>query len=280
MQTRSFDSVDAFLAVAGGFLAAREANHCLSLGICSTIPRDKPLEGDLAAALVDDRVVATTVWTPGREVVLSEVDDPAALPPLAGRLPPGIRAVHAPVEHAEAFATLVAARHGRRPVQPAHGARQGVYELRSVLPPRGVPGSFRPAEPGDRELLIEWVIAFAVEATGHRRAPDSRARAGAMLDQPERTVSLWVDREPVSMCATFGATPHGIRLSGVYTPPGLRRRGYASALVAAASQAELDRGRTSCFLFTDLANPTSNRIYQAVGYRFVREVAWYDLVDA
>ena len=58
----------------------------------------------------------------------------------------------------------------------------------------------------------------------------------------------------------------------MYTPPELRRRGYASALVAAREPEELDRGRRWCFLFTDLANPTSNRIYQAIGYRPIRDV--------
>jgi predicted GNAT family acetyltransferase len=61
----------------------------------------------------------------------------------------------------------------------------------------------------------------------------------------------------------------------VYTPPALRGRGYASALVAAVSQAQLDAGRRFCFLFTDLANPTSNRIYQDIGYEAVCDVDEY-----
>ena len=83
---------------------------------------------------------------------------------------------------------------------------------------------------------------------------------------------IWEDGGPVSMLQATGATPHGIRIGAVYTPPELRRRGYASALTAAASQAELDRGRRWCFLFTNLANPTSNRIYQAIGYRPIRDL--------
>jgi hypothetical protein len=58
----------------------------------------------------------------------------------------------------------------------------------------------------------------------------------------------------------------------VYTPPELRGRGYASACVAAASQEHLDAGRRWCFLFTDVENPTSNRIYQTIGYRPIRDV--------
>ena len=66
-----------------------------------------------------------------------------------------------------------------------------------------------------------------------------------------------------------------MRVNAVYTPPGLRGRGYASACVAALSQKLLDEGRRYCFLFTDLANPTSNRIYQAVGYEAVVDVDEY-----
>lgn len=52
----------------------------------------------------------------------------------------------------------------------------------------------------------------------------------------------------------------------VYTPPELRRRGYASACVAALSQLLLDAGWKFCCLFTDMSNPTSNHIYQQIGY--------------
>ncbi len=46
----------------------------------------------------------------------------------------------------------------------------------------------------------------------------------------------------------------------------------ASAVTAAATQAALDAGRRFVFLFTDLANPTSNKIYQAIGYEPVIDV--------
>jgi len=58
----------------------------------------------------------------------------------------------------------------------------------------------------------------------------------------------------------------------VYTPPAYRRRGYASACGAALSQLILDAGRRFCFLYTDLANPTSNQIYQQIGYEHVSYV--------
>ena len=74
------------------------------------------------------------------------------------------------------------------------------------------------------------------------------------------------------MAGVGSQTPNGVRIGPVYTPPEARNRGYASALVAAISQAQLDAGRRFCFLFTDLANPTSNHIYQMIGYEPVRDV--------
>ena len=83
---------------------------------------------------------------------------------------------------------------------------------------------------------------------------------------------LWLDGDTVSLTAFGGATPNGIRLGPVYTPPDKRGRGYASALVADVTASLLAGGRRFCFLFTDLANPTSNSIYQQVGYRPVTDV--------
>ena len=78
---------------------------------------------------------------------------------------------------------------------------------------------------------------------------------------------LWDIGQPVSLAARSRHTTHGINVGPVYTPPAFRRRGYAGACVAALSQQMLDAGWEFCTLFTDLANPTSNSVYQKIGYR-------------
>jgi hypothetical protein len=65
----------------------------------------------------------------------------------------------------------------------------------------------------------------------------------------------------------------------VYTPPEARGRGYASNLVAQVAQAQLDAGRRFVFLFTDLANPTANRIYQEIGFEPVIDIDEYVFGD-
>jgi predicted GNAT family acetyltransferase len=72
-----------------------------------------------------------------------------------------------------------------------------------------------------------------------------------------------------------GATPHGIRVGPVYTPREWRRNGYASSLVAAACQAQLDAGRRYCFLFTDVARPEANAMFESIGFEEIRAIAIY-----
>jgi predicted GNAT family acetyltransferase len=152
--------------------------------------------------------------------------------------------------------------------------QQRAYAVESVTAPEGVPGSLRHARPADRDQMVDWMLAFEAEAMGPEAGSrDMRALVNDMFSKSNRTGYIWeVDGKPVSMCQATGPTPNGIRIGAVYTPPDERRRGYASAITAAVSREHLDHGRRWCFLFTDLANPTSNRIYQAIGYRPIRDI--------
>ncbi len=180
-----------------------------------------------------------------------------------------------PAEHVGPFASGVAQRLGR------HARRmlsERAFRLTRVLPPRPAPGAARLATAGGPRARPGLVRR--VRGRGHRAArgdappdPGFAARLDrALAGEGSRRIWLWDDGEPVSLAGVGGPTPHGIRVGPVYTPPPFRRRGYASACVAAASQAALDAGRTFVFLVTDLANPTSNHIYQAIGYEPVRDI--------
>jgi hypothetical protein len=159
--------------------------------------------------------------------------------------------------------------------------RQGVYALEQVEPLPAVSGSARVATADDRELALSWWIAFGDEVL-HEGGP-GRENAEAMvehrLSSPRGGILLWEDDgRPVSLAGWGGPTPNGARVGPVYTPPELRGRGYATALTADLSQRLLDGrlfegGRRFCFLYTDLANPTSNAIYERIGYRRVAESA-------
>ena len=154
------------------------------------------------------------------------------------------------------------------------GVPQLIYQSTRVLPPTGVPGSVRNAKAADRPLLAAWLRGFVRDAMHGEDISDeeARSRVDVWLESPDAHVRLWQTDRPVSMAVARGSTPNGIRVGGVYTPPEHRRRGFASACVAALSQELLEGGRRFCFLFTDARNATSNHIYRAIGYQQVSEV--------
>jgi uncharacterized protein len=278
MRLDRYESASDFLAAAGPWLERREAEHNLIFGIASTL-RDQPElypEQPFLATVGDaGRILLAALRTPPWNLVLSELDDDRALDLLVADLSgldvPGI--VGAP-DVATGFANRwIAVNGGGWEI----GMDERVFQLAAVIPPRPVRGAMRGAVPADRPLLVEWIAAFGQEALG-----DEGARVAASVDDwlagKGRRLWLWDDDGPKSLTGVGGETPNGIRIGPVYTPPAERGQGYASALVAAVSQAQLDAGRRFCFLYTDLANPTPNKIYQAIGYRPVTDALRIDFV--
>ena len=121
---------------------------------------------------------------------------------------------------------------------------------------------------------------IAAEALGGDGDDSSRLERSveARLVDEHGGFGLWHDAGgAVSLAGFGGPTPNGIRIGPVYTPPEHRNRGYGTAVTAAVSELLLEQGRRFCFLYTDLANPTSNAIYLRIGYEPVcdsRELAF------
>ncbi|CAN5757425.1 GNAT family N-acetyltransferase [soil metagenome] len=273
-----FEAADAFLARAESWLLHAEAEHNLLLGLAHRLKGStEGYEPPLYLATVEDAggVVGCAFRTPPFKLGLTRM--PAgALPALVDDVAavyPSLPAVLGPEPEARRFAELWAERKGIR----AHpGMRQRIFQLERVIwPERPATGRLRVAEPEDRERVERWIRAFSAEAGtpmhGIGRMAEERIR--------ERAIFLWEDVQPCSMAGWAGQSPNGVRIGYVYTPPELRGRGYASAGVAEASQRALDAGRRFCFLYTDLANPTSNSIYRRIGYQPVCDVVDWHLEE-
>jgi uncharacterized protein len=264
-----------FFALVAPFLERREAEHNLQLGFRQRLEADRHAFGPgdplLYAALDGRNVTAVATQTPPFGLVLSEVDDLRTVEALADRLAADgaeLPTAMGPVEVARTFAERWAQRAG---VLPSVQTAERIYEATAVVHPQGVSGAMQPYTESHRGVAIDWMGAFFEEALpGSPEADPERfveARAAGI-----GSLVLWEDDgRPVSIAGHAGETPNGARVGPVYTPPELRGHGYASALTAALTDQLLERSRF-CFLFTDLANPTSNSIYQRIGYRPVTDL--------
>jgi uncharacterized protein len=284
MRIERHDDPATFFALVAPFLEQREAEHNLQLGFRARLEADRhafgPRDPLLYAALDDaGEVTGVATQTPPFGLVLSQLDDPAIVDALVVRLAEDgaeLPTAGGPVEASRAFAERWAQVTG---VMPFVQIEERIYEATAVVHPEGVSGAMRPYAGADRSLVIDWLGGFFVEAMPdvpegriERIVDDRAAGMGSLV--------LWEDDgEVVSLAGHAGETPNGFRVGPVYTPPELRGRGYASALTAALTEELLAR-RRFCFLFTDLANPTSNSIYQRIGYRPVTDITLWRFAAA
>ena len=272
MKVRSLEDPVRFLESSGELLGGDEARHNLVFGIVASL-RDDPLlypERHLWLVETEAGVAAAALQTPPFNIVVTRPTDERALDALAAALFAGgleLPGVTGAVPEVDDFARAWRRRSGRA----ARVRReQRIYALENVRP-ADASGAAREATSDDLGLLRDWIGAFAVEtATGGPRDEMLARMIEGRLRQPTAGFLLWKDGDvPVSLAGWGGPTPSGIRVGPVYTPPELRRRGYASALVAELSSRQLVAGRRFCFLYTDAANPTANRIYSEIGYEHV-----------
>jgi GNAT superfamily N-acetyltransferase len=260
------DAVE-YLDRAGVFLRRRPIEHSVLLsnatGRAGTVGSNAGPDLWLWAE-DDEHVVAAAQHTPPHGAYLSTAPAEAVrtLARTLWRLRPGLPGVAgldpAPQEFATEWSRL-----GGRHATPA--MRMGLYAAEEVNIPPGVPGRLRMANHGDASALRGWANQFFAESGATSGGNDEigpRIEAGLLV--------VWeVEGAMVSMAATTVAQAGVSRVHLVYTPAELRRRGFASACVAALTARELATPGRTCMLYTDLANPTSNGIYQAVGYRRV-----------
>ncbi|MEV5979057.1 GNAT family N-acetyltransferase [Streptomyces sp. NPDC052114] len=277
------DDLDGFLDRAGAFLRAEPAVHTVLLSVTDTLRMRGPRaygDGDplFGAYTGDDGTVrGAFVRTPPHRVALSPLD-PVAADDLARRLAdvsPDLPGVATELHTARAFAEAWEKHTG---ATATAGVEQRLYRLGTLTPPApGPKGRARVAGDADRDLLARWHEEFG-EAVGERPAMAPGEWADARIAYGGVTLWETPDGTPVAMAGATRLVAGQIRVAPVYTPAALRGRGYGGAATAAVSRAALDAGAAEVLLFTDLANPTSNGLYQRIGYRAVRDYAQYEFV--
>jgi GNAT superfamily N-acetyltransferase len=287
MEAAAFSDPVEFLRRAGPLLEADAARHNLILALAWLLHERPEVYPEFGLWMVEEegRPLAAALITPPHNLVLADAADERALPALAAAVResgvpvPGVLGNRPTVDR---FNEAWCAPAG---LVPRLHMGLGVFALERVEDAGDAPGAPRRAGPTDRALVLDWFVAFNAEALPGE--PDIVEHRERMVDhrlEPAREDAgfwLWeAAGAPVSLVGYGGPAPGGIRIGPVYTPPEHRRRGYGTALVAAVSSWLLAHGRQRCFLYTDLANPTSNSIYRKIGYRRVAESAEYGFEPA
>jgi uncharacterized protein len=258
------------LSRAGVFLSSQPVLHNLILSLLhARVAQGDP--GRYWMAVQQDEIVGVVVQSP--------LTFPATLTPMEPSVAMAIAdaiaeaGVALPGVNGEAAAAATFAgqwsERSKSAAMPFEGNR--LYELLEIGEGPNVEGTLREAAPNERSLMIVWSRAFQQEI--REPAHDTELRVDRALatgqlwvwDQSGEAASMVVRREPV-----LGV----VRLSGVYTPPEKRKRGYAAACVYTLSKQLRDAGYR-CALYADLGNPTSNSIYRRIGYRAVAEALRY-----
>lgn len=256
-------------------LLTHEVENHLVLGLGAALAQDRfrystsdPVVG---IACADGSPGGVVLMTPPRSLLLTRMapEVAASVAEALADAEIALPGVMGPQDTAAHFTAAWSARTAQR-AELAKTLR--IYQLDRVLPIPAVPGRCVQATMDDYDLLCDWIPAFWASVGEPGAAVEDFVRRCIA----DRTTYLWKTDAPVSLAAIAGPTPNGIRVGQVYTPPEHRNHGYATVNVAAISQRMLDAGRRFCFLYANLANPTSNSIYQKIGYQPVCDVACYN----
>lgn len=284
MNLREFQDAEEFLERVEGFLLKNESVNNLALGILyAHIKKDRNERnnGTLFFGLVESNqeVILVLVKT-AHNLVLSgegnELNEAIVKAVIylfeAGISVPGVIGTN---DVANSFAELWRKKHNS---SVSISMRQRIYRLNTVNKVKLSSGKLRAANLRDLDLVSKWVYSFSEEALEQ----PSMQQATELAEQGIRDTSifLWEDQHViVSMAKKTRPTRNGVVVSLVYTPPTNRGQGYATTCVAALSQKLLDDGYKFCSLYTDLDNPTSNKIYMNIGYIPIEDSIVYSFGD-
>jgi Acetyltransferase (GNAT) family len=266
---------EAFAAAAGDFLHADPAGNSVMLTVVATMRERGGLSAAGAGELLGwwqaegEPVTGAFMHTPPYPVHVAAMPGEAvgALVDLLARDAASVPGVSGDRAATDAFAAAWSERTGAR--ARVH-RRMRLHRLDALIDPDPPPpGAAVVAGPEHRDVLVAWYEAFTAEIEDPPRdvgpQVDDRIADGGAL--------LWLadDGEPVSLAGRTRLVAGQARIAPVYTPPGQRGRGYAAGATAAATRSALEAGAREVLLYTDLANPTANRLYERLGYRGVED---------
>lgn len=274
MDVRVHTDVEEFRAIAIDFFGRDPVLWTMEL----TSLRRLDDESLMVTATEDGTVVGAVLRLPQMPLLCGGVARNAVEPVVAALPGEPLSGVRGPTDVAEAFVSAWTARTGAR---LRDVERERLYVLDELRHPDGVDGAARVATGSDVDLVGAWVDEFQVGEFGFAPNVETTTESiGAAIHTGASCFVLWErDGVPVSLAGARVPVARMSRIGPVFTPIELRGNGFGSAVTAAASQWATEAGASTVVLFTNLANPTSNKIYQRIGYRPVTDFARIGLAE-
>jgi RimJ/RimL family protein N-acetyltransferase len=278
------EDVDEFLARAGEFLRSRPALHTTQLSVTEKLRTlgtaayegQFPVFGRLERG---GEVEATFYRFPSRGMNVTSLT-PEQADSLAARLTEMDRALPSITADEDTIAAFTEAWQKRTGATAASRVRLHLYRLGTLTPPDPHPeGRGRLVGEGDQEHLMQWCREFAADVEEDVTI-DAATWANTRFAEKHYTYWEAPDGTPVSMAGVNPMVAGMARVDPVYTPAHLRGRGYGAAVTTEVSRAALNAGATDVVLYTNAANPTSNALYQRLGYVRLTDIAVHDFTYA
>jgi ribosomal protein S18 acetylase RimI-like enzyme len=275
MHCKVHPNVSEFLNVCEEFLLRNESEHNLILGkpVGSNSDSSAETNSILVSIQEENNLAGAAVLNPSGRSLLSKMDGAAVriLIDFIEQRKIRIDSIIGPIESTECFVEFWRSSNGPPAKLSLH---TGVYELISVRFPKMDNRVLIPTDAVSPNIALQYLLGFLIDCFPDM--DDPQTAAAKMFDHhaQARTLFFWKnpgDPVPVCMAAKARESRNAATISLVYTPPTLRRQGHASRMVAALSDRFLKEGKKFCNLFADMANPTSNDIYQEIGYRKIGE---------
>jgi RimJ/RimL family protein N-acetyltransferase len=276
VEVRLHPSVEEFRAIAEPLYRIDPVRHTIEL----TLLEAKKVQGDAVLLTVwdDDRPVGAALQTTPYPLVCNGIPVNAIDTVVAGLAAwrPELTAIVR--SRAVAFADAWQAITGRAGTT---STEERLYRLQTLRAPSRVAGTTRLATDDDRRVLVGWVEVFFEETFNQLRDDGAGERFVDSANEVGDRFVLWdIDGTPVSMAMLRAPAANVSRIGPVFTPLDRRGHGYGSAVTAAAADLAHRGGTQDVVLFADLANPTSNAIYQHIGFEPVADSVRIDFANS
>lgn len=269
MKIKRYTDTNTFYSKVSSFLEKNEDVNNLALGILNKLVKNPNTYGEMKPVYFtvesENLIKLVMLMTPPYNLQLVGINDPEAVEKAIDGLISNNISIPGIIGCKELCLNFEKLWKEKTSCKSETAMDQRIYRLDTVKKVPKTEGFFKIADENEIDILTQWFIEFH-DYLNEQISQESAAKSIKSLINRKRAF-LWIDKGPVTMIVANRGSENGITVSGVYTPERFRRMGYATSCVAKASQYLLDQGYKYCTLYTDLSNPTSNSIYQKIGYK-------------